>query len=434
MLAIACVFLAQLFVARRAQATLREDARRIEELGRVAGLSLVARRTAFVEDGDLISIVAPAGTSPACRSVVVIGTRGARFGVTGAARDEDIDEVLRRFGERREPGPGSEEGKAREAQVGLVELSGCGADAAALEALSVRMLAGRGALEVLVFEGRAALPSLAREVGRDPGRAAPRGDPGPPLSPARLSERRARAELAAREDGATNVLWLDGRSAHEGSGELELRAGSGCHRLSVFAATEGIPLDLDAELRDADTGERLDRDRGESPDARLWTCLGRTTNLRIVWTGAGGDVKVNDALFPLPKGVPGNWGPRAVGLLSEAVKKRLTRGPQLGPVWETLGAQGSLVTEVEVEPGRCYLAALALVKGRSNGLRLGAGAGPRTSTEEVPPGEEQAAVSFCAEQPDARLAVDAPGTSIGWVLALWPIGVEPGEGALELAP
>jgi hypothetical protein len=76
-----------------------------------------------------------------------------------------------------------------------------------------------------------------------------------------------------------------------------------------------------------------------------------------------------------------------------------------------------------VEPDRCYVAALALMKGSSRGLRLSAVASARASTEEVPPTAGSPGVVFCAEGTDvARISVDVPGASVWWVLALWQLG------------
>lgn len=424
--------------AAPAHATLAEDARRVEEIAGRAGLTLESHRTEFLDEGRT-TWVAPA-TKKRCRSVVVLGARVIQFAAANGPARADLDELLRGLRERRDPRASEDEpddGRS-EARAGLLQLSGCDARADALEQIVVRMSSQRGALEILAFGGDSALPDVEGELGRARGPVAPRGDPGPPLSPAPLAARRSRAELSAREDGATNVLLIDAHASHGGAGEVELRAPIGCHRFSVFTEEEeGVPTDLDAELRDADTGERLDRDRGEAADARLFTCVGRTTALKIVFTGAteSGAVKIHDALFPLPRGVPSHWGPRATGLLSAAIKKRLARGPDLPPIWETLGAQGSMVTSLGVEPGRCYLAAAALTKGTSHGLRLAVGTSGRPSMEEISPAESVAAVSFCSQEGElARVLIDAPGASIGWVVAIWPLGVTWAEGALELGP
>ncbi|NUO52003.1 MAG: hypothetical protein HOV80_24395 [Polyangiaceae bacterium] len=138
---------------------------------------------------------------------------------------------------------------------------------------------------------------------------------------------------------------------------------------------------------------------------------------------AGARVIVSDAIWPLPSWIPQRWGPAAQAALATAVRKRTSTIAARGPISETLGAQGSTQIAVEVEPERCYIASIALMKGASRGLRLAAAASARPSSEEVSPTAGSPSVVFCAEGTDlARLTIDVPGSSVWWVLAVWRLG------------
>jgi hypothetical protein len=78
---------------------------------------------------------------------------------------------------------------------------------------------------------------------------------------------------------------------------------AGCHRFDVMAELgDGQPgLDVDAELRDADTGQKLARDRGETPDACRDLRRPHHRAVALFANAAPVGVVVHDALFPLPE-------------------------------------------------------------------------------------------------------------------------------------
>ncbi|NUP09357.1 MAG: hypothetical protein HOW73_25165 [Polyangiaceae bacterium] len=409
------VALSSLFAARPALADLADDAAKIEAALTAGGLELARKETLFVEEGHVVAV--PETTGGKCRSVIVTAARNVTFSaVTGSAQD-DADDLIAAL-----QAPRSE--RRFESTAGVLQLSGCGGEIARVY---LRMTSARGALEVRVAHGDAVAEDVTDAIGRSAGPSAPRGEVGPLLSVSSLADRRQRADAAARADGATNVLAIEGRAEANGLGLVKIKAVDGCHRFHVMAdATDNDGrVDLDAELRVEGGGATIVRDRGEAPDARLDVCVGSTTEIPIVFSGAPpkSRVLVLDALFPLPKGIPDHFGDRAQAGLAAAVRKRLRRGPDTAPIFETTGAHGSMTTSIPTEPGRCYVAALGVMRGTPRGMRLFVQTSPRSATEEVPPGTDSAAVSFCASTSDgARLRVDAPGLGVGWVLSLWLLG------------
>jgi hypothetical protein len=296
------------------------------------------------------------------------------------------------------------------------------------------MTSARGAIEIIVARSDEAIAVAAAIVGRDVGPTAPRGDPGPPLLPGPLAERRRRADERARAEGATNVLAIEAKAGPAGAGEVGLRLPAGCHRLDAMAELTVSPaglvpaIDLDVELRDGTSSEPVARDRGETPDARVEACVAETTELTLSFHGAPAHARVviHDAVWPMPAWIPSRWGSRARAALAMTARRRSVKALGRGPMVEALGAQGSTTVPVAVEPGRCYFAAFALMRGHSRGLRLSAAAGARSSAEEVPPGSEAAGVTFCAEErSQARLSVDVPGSGVWWVLSVWLLSPAP---------
>jgi hypothetical protein len=402
-------------------ASLSEDAARAIELMKARGATGVERRTVFLEEGHPIEIRRDGATG--CRVAVVLASRSTSFFVVPWPPPTDAA-----------PAPSGGPPRRRDALAGLLVVASCTEPLRA----AVQLASPRGALEIVTAEMPTEPTDLPSELGREVGPTAPRGDPGPPLLPGSLIERRRRAEERARAEGATNVLPLEMKAGPAGNGELRMRLPSGCHRLDVMAEVDasqsGVvpPVDVDVELRELATNEVLARDRGETPDARVETCVAKVTELALVFRGAPSEarVMVSDAIWPLPKWIPARWGPAAQAALATAVRRRVTAVGARGPLTESLGAQGSTQVAVVVEPERCYVAAVALMKGSSRGMRLSAVASSRPSSEEVSAAGSAASVVFCAEGTDvARITVDMPGASLWWVLAVWRLGGTSAVGA-----
>jgi hypothetical protein len=213
-----------------------------------------------------------------------------------------------------------------------------------------------------------------------------------------------------------------------GSGELSLRIAEGCHRIEILAEVPQVvprrATDVDAEARDSETGRPLARDRADAPDARMDFCVGEPTTVDVPFVGAAGavTVMVSDARWPIPKMVPTYWGARARGGLAMALRRRGAPNPREQAIFESIGVQGETAVPIEVEPGRCYLAAMGLLRGEARGMRLSAELSGRMLRDESADRSEGAAVAFCSEtETSAVMRVDARGNSPWWVLLVWPM-------------
>lgn len=451
----ALALLAALFSGGEARADLIDDAERVVKIWSAKGARVTRLSPVFVEHGRLRPISleawvkgrtsAHAGAGPktslsadasaGCLAVAVIGPRTAEFGV-------DTDETgtgasaLARLLEKKEPTPGrgpsgarDEEDRRTKSAGGALTISRCGAARVELRTLVIELQSLRAALEVVVAESREGLGDV-REVlpERSFGPMAPRGDPGRPLEPGALTERLARADRRARLDGAESVVRTGMKASILGTGELSLRLAEGCHRLELLAEVPQVlprrATDVDAEARESETGRPLARDRADSADARLEFCLGEATTVDVQFLGAAGPVMVmaSDARWPVPGLVPSHWGPRARGGLAMALRRRGAPSPREQAIFETLGVQGETSVPLEVEPGRCYLAAVSVIRGDMRGLRLSADMGGRMLRDEAMDRGDGAAVAFCSEaERSAFMRVEARGNSPWWVLVVWPM-------------
>lgn len=424
----ALVVIALLVVAsfpRRAMADLRSEASAIRASLQADGASVTSLGPIFLET-DQTRTFAPIAASNAsgedvCATVILMGARTTLFSVVTAEDTEQVDETLARA-------TADKDGKQTASVEGFYATQACNGDIAHLERLVVRMRSPRGGLEVLVARSPRPLAALdAASLSRAEGTIAPRGDPGAPLVPAPTKDRRKGAVSRARLDGAASVAELDMAAGKTGNGEFVLKISPGCHRFDLVAdASPNQGVDLDAELRDNESGAVLALDRGETPDARVEGCLAKPSEVSVRFVGAppGARVFISDALFKLPEWVPDHWGARTTSTLVNMVRRRSVPSPRSRPLSEALGVQGSTTIPIEVEPDRCYLAAVALIRGTSHGVRLVSLASARASTEESPPSNDGASTVFCSEDRDvARLTVDVPGSAVWWVLEVWPLGI-----------
>jgi hypothetical protein len=86
------------------------------------------------------------------------------------------------------------------------------------------------------------------------------------------------------------------------------------------------------------------------------------------------------------------------------------------------GPSGLTPVPLEVEPGGCYVAVVAIDHGHTRGVGLRVVIGARTASDDRGSGDESALVSFCAgDRSHARAEVEARGVGIGWGLALFRV-------------
>ncbi|WP_437285150.1 hypothetical protein [Sorangium sp. So ce406] len=445
--------LAGLSVGGPARADLSDDAARVARMWSLSGARVARLPPLFVEHGRsrLIAISPPPAGAAA-------GAAG-RAGAAGAARDPGAgrvkaDECLTvaflaprivEFTVEPEPAPGDASaleglvGRLRgrdpdderrvQSAAGAAMITRCGPAREELRRVTVDMLSSRGALDVVVAASSGVLDRVESILPeRAFGPVAPRGDPGRPAEPGPLDARVGRAARRARADGALRVVPTDMRASVVGTGQFSVKLSEGCHRVDLMAevpsATVRRATDIDAEAREAGTGRLLDRDRSDAPDARLDFCLGEPGVVEIPFLGAAGPVKVvlSDAQWSMPPYVPGHFGARARGNLAAALHRRHAPAPRAQPIAEAVGTQGDTLVPVQIEPGRCYFAAAALVRGELRALRISAELGDRAARDDAGDRSEGAGVAFCSDlEESAALRVAARGNSPVWALAVWPM-------------
>lgn len=325
------------------------------------------------------------------------------------------------------------EGGVIRSRGGIATLARCGKEQAAhpleAERLLVQSVSPRTAVEVLVVRSQAPIEAADAVLPeRAIGPSAPRGDTGRPLDPGPLAARLARVDRRSKEGGAERVLQVAMRASANGGGTFAARLSEGCHTLDVLADVPPSPqrgTDVDAEARAGEGGRLLGRDRGEAPDAHLDFCLGEPTEVEVAFLGASGavDVTLVDARWPLPPGIPTEWGPEARGDIAAALRRR--HAPQLPaePIVTVMGVQGETLVPFAVEPGECYIAVAALMRGEARSVRLAVEIGDRAPRDEIGADRAEAAqVAFCATTEDrAALRVAARGAQPWWLGLVWRV-------------
>jgi hypothetical protein len=299
-----------------------------------------------------------------------------------------------------------------------------------LKRITIEVTSPRAAVQILVARSAAALGEVPEALPeRAAGLVAPRGDPGGPLEPGPIAERVARAERRARAEGAARVVKTVTRATPSGVGRVQLKLGEGCHRLDLMAEVPGVvprrATDLDAEAYVQETSRLLARDRADVPDARLDFCLGEQTVVDVGFAGASGatPVTVSDALWPTPTTVSAHWGPRARAGFAGALIKRHAPPPTEAALLESVGVQGVTQVPLAVEPGRCYLASVALIRGDARAIRMSATLGDSAPHDEALERPEGAAIAFCAgTERSAVIDVDVRGNGPWWALSVWGMG------------
>ena len=417
-----------------ARADLSDDAERIRKTWSDEGARASRLAPIFLEHGAARAIAvepAPPGDE-GCTTIAVIGGRVIDFELDLHPESGGVSLGKPMSPHGIDPDSREEDGLLRSV-AGAAVISRCGKERADLAQLAVQMRSPRAALEIIVARGARAVTDMQVILPeRASGPAAPRGDPGRQGEPGPLADRVARAERRARLEGAEKVTRFAGRSSAMGTGQFAVKLAEGCHRLDVMAEVpQVVPrrvTDVDAEAREAESDRLITRDRAEAADARLDLCVGETTMVDVPFMGAGGatQVTLSDALWALPVAVPIHWGPRARGGFAWALRRRKMPEPKSAPIFESIGVQGVTSMPIVIEPSTCYLAAVAMIRGESRGVRLAAEVGDRAPHDEVSDRPEGAALAFCSEsESHALLEVEMRGGSPWWALALWQVGPGP---------
>ena len=347
-----------LVVPGLARADLRDLSAALMQKHKDAGGTATSLPTRFVYDGESFMVIVPAPpAAKRCTSVALIGARGLSFHVTIGDSD-DAAKVS--------------------SAAGALEVVSC--DGPAIDRLRVVSDAGRGALEFVVSFSDAPLPSL-RDVlpERAQGASSSSGEAGPLPALAPANKRAEASELRARRDGASTVVRATLTAGHDGAGTGRVDVDAGCHRFDLAAseAKKRARVDLDAEITNAKDDALLARDRGDAADARLDLCVGVPTALRLEFVGASPDepIFVAHASWPLPSSFGREWSSETRARMTGAFVAHHVSSPLDHPVLVTLGGAGSTRVFATVEPGACYVAAVALSHGTVRSMRLRARVG-----------------------------------------------------------
>ncbi|HEU4538068.1 MAG TPA: hypothetical protein VFS00_28300, partial [Polyangiaceae bacterium] len=403
--------------AAPASAELDDEAARLERAWRGAGFAVRRAAPFFLEQGSLRSLAGALGREAAggaaCVTVAVLAVRGTDFSLvmpTGLLPDG------RPAGRRPE-----------RALAGLSSTTRCGAERAELAHAAVEMRSSRGAIEVLVAEG-AGPPPPARDTLLE--RSVPQSrsliDPGRARTGEGLEARLRWAEDRSRRDGAAALERRAIEPGDDGAGRALVPIVPGCHRLELFAelGPGDSVADVDAELRDATNNRALARDRSDAQDAHLEACVAEPTVALLRYSGAPARAALTlvDARWPLPKGLPETVPPRARAGMARALVARRVPEPGAPPLVTLLGASGTTYEHLELEPGACYVAAVAVVQGESRSLGVAVRGPGLLAGDDAVHGAEGASAAFCAPHAGlAQVAVEARGSGLAWALSIWQV-------------
>lgn len=364
------------------------------------------------ERGDLRPVLLPPELldplHESCTSVAVLGAASASF-------------VLRFVPVVGEPRWTA--GEAPERSVaGAAQLVRCGRRKQMLRRLFVEVRSPRAVLQVVAVDSEVPATSLRRHLGhRDPGPIEERA-PATTLLAAQPRARRAgtleRRLRAAGADLDRQELPTD----ESGSGQVALRLEPGCHRFEVLGADAAAELaDVDLALQWADTGEPFAIDRSEGIDASAETCVGERRAARLTHLGSRPHTSalLVHARWPLPRGLPGAWPAAARGAMARALRARPVPSLGGGPIHESLGVAGVTAVPLEVEPGACYVAAVAPFAGRVVASALSVESDGR-ATRNQSLDDTGTVIAFCVEDATRALAhVEVRGSAPTWLLGVW---------------
>lgn len=418
----ALLFVAIAVTPTTARASLREDAERLARAWKAGGATVVRLPPLFIEGGQRKALLPdlPASRASECITLAVLASKSAHFVLaTGDSGGALAARPL--LGARADEGPGVR------SQGGAIVVERCGDARKDLGVALLEMHSPRGAVEVIAAawsKGRKPaelLSVLPDRVGPVRVRSAL---PDLPLAPEPLAERAEKARDRALRSGASAVVAMPGMAGHGGSGAVGVTLGEGCHRIDVlpeFGSARRV--DVDAEARLADRSRVLARDISESQGARLDFCMGERADVDVMFLGAapGEHVLLVISRWPKPSRISDAFGPRARAGLAWALHRRGELAPAQPALHGALGVQGTTQVPLWLDPGRCYLGAVGVVRGDARGLRLSARVDDRTLRDDGGDRSEGVALPLCPDR-DGRvmLQVDARARSAWWVLQVWP--------------
>ncbi len=430
-------------LAQSARADLSEDVAGLLTGWRLSGARAARVTTLFLSAGERRTVEVPFEPTEAapCVTVVALGARGVSFSLAGESSTAPLLPALVDGPEPADDESEEVDSATHPSRAGVAELMVCRgpkdqqkstkygdlADGARVRktSIAVTFASSRGAVEVLAAGHREPLPLIdTLLLERAAGPLEMVDDRRAPMALAPLPERLKRASRIAWMDGASEVVTIPARSSVDGAGVVMVELRAGCHRIGVLADAEAV--DVDAELREPGDAVPLRRDRSHAPDARLEVCVTTPRRLELSWFGAGEPcaMALLDSLWKLPL-FPREWSHPYRAAMAWALWKRRAPRVQELPVGQWLGVTGATHIPLVLEPGACYLAALALGGTDAVSARLNievAGENYHDEAGELPNG---AAVTFCAGAASlARALVESRAGSGNFRLALWRLSGE----------
>ncbi|HVJ21124.1 MAG TPA: hypothetical protein VM686_37190, partial [Polyangiaceae bacterium] len=287
----------------------------------------------LLERGDVVPLLLPAEasdpTTRTCVTVALLAPASINYliDVQTSGSDGDIPES---------------------SLAGAVQLTHCGARKALFGRITLEMRSPRGVIETVILTSEAEPPPLVQVLPhRHPGPIAPLAVAGLRPAAAPLPLRlKAIQERASRESAVEHTVE-ELTASMRGSGEQLLALGPGCYRLDLLAdESSGVQrergVDLDLEVRNAQTGEMLASDRSESTDATVSLCSGRPVPVSVRYAGAGprGRSRLVRTRWELERRLPADWEPEARAQFSGVLRRFRIGLEQAAPVDTALGVQG----------------------------------------------------------------------------------------------
>lgn len=312
---------------------------------------------------------------------------------------------------------------------GLLQVTRCGQRRVELTRMALTMVSPRAAVERLVVHSDVPLPPAYRYIkARDPGPPSPSATLHAQKSGLPIATRLDAAELAFRLDAAVGVTPLDFDVSSGGEGEISITFVPGCYRMRLMGTDSTWPTHLGAELRWPRGDGPPSFDRSETSDVELRACVVRETvgNLRFVGATPGASLVGIQARWDLPGHLRGHWGAEGAAALALALHEQQSGYLDMVPVFDALGTGKSTVLGVEVLPGTCYVAAVALLKAPTGPIAIAAQV-DATGKQNVSAAEGNGtAVAFCSTASrSALLEVQSQSSEAAWLLALWQVPIAP---------
>lgn len=405
--------------AAPAHADLDADAERLRtELAKSGSVRRLEPR--FVERGGFLPLLLPPEfvdpLSEDCVTVAVLGVPTATF-------------VLRFL-----PGRGAlvwPDGEHPELAVaGAAQLVRCGVRKAMLGRLALEMRSPRGVIEVIVARGDRPFPPLAGVLPtRNPGPLPAPSFTGARARPGPLEARLRTRVLTAKRAGFTVANSRAEDADPGGRGVLRFTLAPGCHRLDVLGSeVDGAELDIDAELFLGASLEPARSNRAEAPDAHFQLCIAERTKASVAFQGAPASSRVSLLTFtrPIDAALPGRWAGAERAAIAEALTHRRGARRVDAPVMTARGVSGVTLVPVELEPGACYVAAVAAVRGRSLGVALSLTLAGRQFQNQIGPDGAGTTLAFCVDgDATPELTIEARGPGLAWLFALFRSGHSP---------